>query len=100
MRQDVEFLIVTALDDELRWAQHHLGPLQLAGREYFGAVPRSGGGEYRIALVSVAGMGPDDAQRETTAALARVRTQYVLLIGIAAGFPEKGLGFGDIMIPE
>jgi nucleoside phosphorylase len=95
----VDFLIVVALDDELAAAIRHLGPVQSVGREHFATVPRRRGSEFRVAIVNIGEMGPDAAQRETAQALQRVRAQRVILIGIAAGFPEDGVRLGDLMIP-
>jgi nucleoside phosphorylase len=99
-RPNVDFLIVVALRAEFDAVARHFGPLEAGGREHFATVPRLGGGEYRVAIVNIGAMGPAPAQRETTEALSRVRSQRVILLGIAAGFPEDGVGYGDLMIPQ
>jgi len=99
-RRVVDFLIVVALDAELNAAIRVFGPVEKDGREHFATVDRQRGGEFSVAIVNISDMGPDAAQRETTAALNRVRAQRVLLIGIAAGFPENHVAMGDLMVPR
>ena len=100
-RPNVDFLVVVALKDELDAAIKHFPVIDSSADEYFATVPRTDGGEYRVALVNV-GMGPENAQRETRSALQRVRTSRVILIGIGAGFPDaaSAVGLGDLMIPQ
>src|ERR1035437_2823479 len=100
-RPSVDFLIVVALKDELDAAIRHFGFTGTGTGEHFATVPRDDGGEYRVAIVNV-GMGPENEQRETRAALHRVRSPRAILIGIAAGFPDADnrVNLGDLMIPQ
>ena len=99
VRRAVDFLIVVALQPELEAAIRHFGPVEQGSGEYFATVPRRGGGKYQVAIVNIGDMGPESAQRETNAALSRLRVNRVILIGIAAGFPESGVEYGDLMLP-
>lgn len=94
----VDFLVVTALEDELRAVQERLRDVAPDGQFTRGSVPRERGGEFSIGL-AVTGPGSVEATRATQLALQHFVPRAVILCGIAAGFPEANVTLGDVLIP-
>ena len=105
----VDFLIVTALEEERRAVERHLPEIRLLSplpndiyRYHFGVIPTtfSDGttSMYRITIVTPPRMGNVPASMATQAAIARWHPRFVVLTGIAGGVRENGVNFGDLLI--
>jgi len=95
-----DLLVITALPLEFRAAIHVLGP----------CVPRYGGvagskmadrlgNTWRMEIVLVSSVGAVPAALVTLEALRRTKAPHVVLLGIAAGVPDR-VKLGDVVIPE
>lgn len=93
-----DFLVVTALEEELEAVRRRLQDVQADGQYARGAIDRAGGGRYSVGL-AVTGPGYIEALNATHAALQHFAPAGVVLCGIAAGFPEADVALGDILIP-
>ncbi len=107
----VDFVIVTALEEErdavLRQLQsyHQLPPTDDDVRVYFASelpVSFSDGtsGVYSVVVLPLLGMGRVDAANATSDAIRRWQPRYLLLVGIAGGISDKGIGLGDVLISD
>lgn len=97
----VDFLIVTTLREETTAVSELLEEKQGLASGIVGRILREGSAaKYEVALTEIGGMGTNEAQAATTRALSRWNPRYVILSGIAAGFPEAGVELGDIMVPR
>lgn len=97
---EVDFLIVTALRVETDSVVPMIEGAVSRGTYTIGWVSRSDqAARYDVAVVEIGGMGTNDAQARTSLALSELHPRRVLLTGIAAGFPEDGVGYGDIIVP-
>jgi adenosylhomocysteine nucleosidase len=63
-----------------------------------GELRGAGGHVYRIVAGMVAQPGPGRMASAVSATYARYRPQYVLLVGVAGGFPQDGQTKGDVAI--
>lgn len=98
-----DFLVVTALDMEADAVKRHLEAMTLhpSGRYSVGHVARRGGTDrYVVGLAEIGGMGSAKAQAATREAIYACRPKRVILTGIAAGFPESGVRYGDVLVPD
>lgn len=74
---------------EVAWGQDAVGELEhIDGRR-----------KLLVAVTEVGRMGSNAAQAATQEALDRLHARLVILAGIAAGFPERGVNFGDVLVP-
>ena len=95
----VDFLIVTALKTEYEAVAARLEDTIVQDGYTVGKVDRAAGGPpFRVAL-ALCGEGVVEAERATTIAITRFVPARVILCGIAAGFPESGVGLGDVLVP-
>jgi len=98
---DVDFLIVTALQDEFDELVSllHAPPSYNEPPDAISYVPRiDSKGAYKVAIIQT-GQTNAIAQAAVTDAIKRRNPRAVILTGIAAGFPEAGVSLGDILIP-
>lgn len=110
-RKPVDFVIVTALEEERDavldrlpgWQK--LPPSEQDIRVYYQAelpVTYPGGAEsaYSIVVVSLLEMGRVEAANATGDAIRRWWPRYVLLVGIAGGVGKRGVKLGDILVSD
>jgi len=98
--EEVDFLVVTALDVETVAVRRLLEDLRQLPHDVLGSVSREESpAKYSVALTEIGRMGTAAAQGAAMQALLRSKPKRVLLVGVAAGFPEAGIGYGDVMIP-
>ena len=98
--REVDFLIVTALKDETEAVIPLLMPTEVLTHAWLGMFRlEQSTGHYLVALVEIGGMGTNAAQAVASEALTSLNPKRVILTGIAAGFPEAGVNFGDVLIP-
>ncbi|NMO57812.1 5'-methylthioadenosine/S-adenosylhomocysteine nucleosidase [Actinoplanes sp. TBRC 11911] len=95
-----ELLAVAALPFEFRSAIQVLGPCvsHEAGIARTKIVDRLGNA-WRLEIVLVSSMGAVPAALVTQEALGRTKAPHVVLLGIAAGVPDR-VKLGDVVIPE
>ena len=109
--QGVDFLLVTALEEERdavldRLPGHRkLPPFKDDIRTYFQAqlpVIFSDGetGNYRVIMMPLLGMGRLQAATATADAITRWHPRYIMLVGIAGGVAARGVSIGDILIAD
>jgi nucleoside phosphorylase len=99
-REEIDFLIVTALDVETKAVTHFLKNQRAHTHAVIGDVPRNTAvSSYVVAVAEIGEMGTDAAQTKAHAAIAHLNPRRVILTGIAAGFPESGVGYGDLLVP-
>jgi nucleoside phosphorylase len=99
----VDFLIVTALDDEFDEVRVFLKDADETSFDgILGTIPtkNSASGEYRVALIKSEKQGTNAAQTAVYGAFRFLRPRFVILVGIAAGFPEIGAKLGDVLVPD
>jgi nucleoside phosphorylase len=96
-----DFLVVAALDVEADAVLRLLEDVDTRGSgQQIGYVRKEGGDtRYCVGLVRIGGMGNTSAQAETREAIYVLRPRWVLLVGIAAGFPPL-VGYGDVLVPD
>lgn len=95
----VDFLLVVAVPEELTAVKNHIKPSKKTAN-LLATVGRANTADtVTVGVVDIAGMGPSIAQSEVSQAISNLRPARVLLVGIAAGFPERGVKFGDVMVP-
>src|SRR6266852_5961522 len=99
--QDVDFLVVTAVKDEYDAVLRLLPDPKMQGPDIVASIPgvESAPDFYRVALI-VTGQSNAVAQAAVSNAINRCRPLAVILVGIAAGFTEAGVGLGDILLPS
>ncbi len=86
----IDFLIVTTLREETDAVSGLLEEKQGSALGIVGKVSReSSAAKYDVALTEISGMGTNPAQAATREALIHWNPKYVILSGIAAGFPEN-----------
>ncbi len=76
-------------DEHLDIRSYHLAELPLAS-----------GASYGVAIVLLSDMGNVDAVSATKDLLQRWNPMYLVMLGIAAGFPVDGLGLGDVVVAD
>lgn len=110
-REGVDFVIITALEEERDAVLDKLPgyqrekPTEEDIRVYYSAqlpVTYPGGtkGVYDIVLVPLLGMGRTQAATATTDAIRRWHPRYVLLVGIAGGVAESDVALGDVLVSD
>lgn len=102
---DVDFLIVTALDEErnavlARIPMSRVAPSDDDVRVYFSGMIGQAGCEYTLALVSLLGMGRVEAATATADAIRRWSPRFVVLVGIAGGNAAKDVRLGDVLVAD
>jgi nucleoside phosphorylase len=98
-RDWVDCLIVTALDVERDAVAAMLSDVEW-GQDATGTVSAADGRrQFVVAVTEVGMMGSNAAQAATQEAIDRLHPRSVILSGIAAGFPERGVNFGDVLVP-
>ncbi len=99
--RQTDFLIVTALDIETDAVESLLENKSPKGPDISGEVTReSSTTKYSVIVTEIGEMGTNPAQRATREALSRANPRYVILTGIAAGFPESEVNLGDVIVPR
>jgi nucleoside phosphorylase len=99
-RREVDFLVVTALPEEAAAVRQLLSDVRPEAGALVGTVQRQGGtSRYVVALVQSSAMGTNPAQSVAREALGRHNPKHVILTGIAAGFPEDNVKYGDVIVP-
>ena len=63
-----------------------------------GTIPRSAGGAYRTVLALAGRAGNVNASQAVIRSVERWKPRYVLLVGIAGGFPREGCVPGDVVV--
>jgi len=97
---EVDFLVVTALDVETAAVRRLLEDAKPLPNDVVGSVSRlESPAKYSVALTEIGRMGTVAAQAAASQAVLRMNPKRVLLVGVAAGFPEAGVGYGDVMVP-
>ena len=110
-RSPVDFLIITALEEELDAVlrrlpdQQQLPSSEEDVRVYYGATvaavqPGGASCTYSVIVVCLSGMGRLQAAATASDAIRRWRPDYVILVGIAGGLKSAGVNIGDILISE
>jgi len=95
----LEFLVVTALRDEYNALTALLPGYRVEGLDTIASIPRINSPEpYRITVI-ISGQSTAVAESAVKDAIVRCNPRVVILVGIAAGFPEAGVNLGDILIP-
>ena len=101
----VDFLIVTALELELDAVLAQFdAPVEFYSRDmlrpsYCAPIPVDDGGRYRVVAMTVFGMGPAEAALAAAAMINHWQPGAVLMVGIAAGMPnKKGIKLGDVLV--
>ena len=109
--QGVDFLLVTALEEERDAVldklpgYQKLPPFKDDIRTYFQAqlpVTFSDGetGNYQVIVMPLLGMGRVQAATATADAITRWHPRYIMLVGIAGGVAARGVSIGDILIAD
>ena len=101
----VDFLLVTALDEERDAVLRHLPmtrcpPSDADVRIYYRGTLATPGCDYQLALVSLLGMGRVEAATATSDAIRRWQPACVILVGIAGGVAGRNVHLGDILVSE
>lgn len=107
----VDFVLVTALEEERDAVLEQLPGFQKLPpskediRTYFRAelpvtFPDGQSGVYRVIVMPLLGMGRVQAAMATADAIRRWHPRYLILVGIAGGIAERGIGIGDILISD
>jgi nucleoside phosphorylase len=80
--------------------EHDPGSSTVPNQFGWGTGELQGAGDhvYRIVVGIVVQPGPGRMASAVSATCARYRPQYVLIVGIAGGFPQDGLTKGDVAI--
>ena len=97
-----EFLVITALDEETEALKKRLDDVTwIKGTRYsYGTVTCEGGEEkYGVVYGQCTVPGTSPACQLATEGMDTYMPRYVLLIGIVAGFPERGVSLGDVLVP-
>jgi nucleoside phosphorylase len=108
---EVDFLIVTALEEEREAVLSKLSNcrrLDPSGddiRIYYSselttALPEGSTGIYEIVVMSLLGKGRTEATTATTDAIRRWQPRYVILVGIAGGVAAQEVELGDILVSD
>jgi nucleoside phosphorylase len=71
----------------------------MQGRYHIASVPRVGTDQSYLIAVMIAGQATALAVAATKDAITDLDPKAVVLVGIAAGFPEAGVNLGDILVP-
>lgn len=103
----VDIAIVTILKEEFLAVRQRLQNLKYdpgtadSPNRYaweLGCLPSAAGGSYRVVLALAARAGNVSGSQTVTATVNRWKPRYVVLVGIAGGFPRDGLRRGDVVV--
>lgn len=98
--REVDFLVVTALEVETEAVRALIEDVKPFGNDLWGRVTKEHSKEtYAVALAEIGAMGTDAAQAAAKDAIVSTNPKWVILTGIAAGFPESGVNLGDLLVP-
>ncbi|MBL8150974.1 MAG: CHAT domain-containing protein, partial [Blastocatellia bacterium] len=105
--KEVDLLIITALPKELNAVLN----LKEGGREvweqeqtpekhiyYLTDLPLSNGASFKIAALAQWQMGPTAAAIVVSSILNLIKTKMISLVGICAGWRQKNVGLGDVIV--
>ncbi len=104
----VDFAILTALEVEARAVVGRLAEHQIFRDEsqdirtyHLGKIllPQGQPG-YRVVVVQLTEMGNVSAAIAVTDTIARWKPNYILMVGIAGGFPQDDLDLGDVVVAD
>jgi nucleoside phosphorylase len=107
----VDFLLLTALEEELRCLLDHLpgaqkqDPTAEDNQTYYKAaipamLPSATPILYNVVASGIMAMGRVKAAAFTAVAIQKWRPRFVILIGIAGGVPESGVSLGDVLVSD
>jgi len=101
----LDFAIITALEKEARAVTECLEEHQVYRDEshdirtyHLGRVTLAKEKFYRIAAIQLTQMGNVSASIAVADTIHRWRPRYILMVGIAGGFPQDDLDLGDVVI--
>jgi nucleoside phosphorylase len=98
-----DFIVITALDEETKALKRRLENVtSLKGTSYScGTISHyKGEKKYIVIYAQCDETGNYAAGSLTMDAITKFHPAYVILVGIAAGFPEQGVALGDVLVPE
>jgi nucleoside phosphorylase len=97
----IDFLIVTAYPDESKPYEELLEDPYESQGDLIGSISKISSSiqKYSVAVITVFKSGSVAAQAATTAAMRRHSPRFIILTGIAAGFHESQVRFGDVLVP-
>ena len=94
-----DILVATAMEDEYNALARLLPNSKIVAPDTIVDIQRSNkSGSYRLSIV-ITGQSTAFAATAIKDAIARCRPRIVVLVGIAAGFPESGVSLGDVLVP-
>lgn len=110
-RDAVDFLLLTALEEELRCLLDCLpgyrkeDPARDDTQTYYktaivATLPSETTITYTVVASALMAMGRVNAATVTALAIQRWHPRFVILIGIAGGVPESGISLGDVLISD
>lgn len=94
--------VVVALDIELEAVrrQNEFEPIVNDSRTYYYGKISSSSGSYDVVIVKSSHMGNTPAAIVTKDLIRDWNPKYIMLLGIAAGYNDNGLKFGDLVISD
>lgn len=101
MKQETDLFILTALGEENRAVQNCLdAPEPIDPPFSRGVFINEGGQEVVVVFAQSSDSGNTRAGTLTTRAIDEFHPKRVVLTGIAAGFPESRVAYGDVLVPQ
>lgn len=105
MKSDIkaDFVVLTALDEETEALKRRLENVTwIKGTRYSrGTISHHKGEEkYIVVYAQCDETGNYAAGPLTMDAIKEFHPEYVILVGIAAGFPERDVALGDVLVPK
>lgn len=104
MREDVDIVIITAIDIERNAVLSYLpNPERVVNKNriYYRSKLYAGGEKHLdIVLLSLPYMGNINASIATTRAIEVWNPRYIILTGITGGFKKDGVKLGDLIVAE
>lgn len=96
---NVDFLVVTAMEDEFEAFRRILGGSEKLEPEHITTIKSSDSlSEYRV-VFTITDQTTNPANSGTSRAINRFHPSAVILAGVAGGFKESGVHYGDILVP-
>ena len=97
-----DFLVITALDEETEAVKKRLhGVVPITGTRFFqGTVTSQERNDYCVVCGQCDESGNSFSSQRTTEGIKDYQPCFVLLVGITAGFPEKSVALGDVLVPQ